>query len=365
MNPLLLDQQLQDFSSNAHAPQVDTHERFEACYEVPNRHPELSFEDGNLAVLCGHQYFLIHRSILSHHSSVLAKLTESIAKEDVSQSLEGRPILRLPHAPDEVYILLRYIYGLSEYSETNDFRVLAILLTLATKYKIESLRAKALKQILVSWPTTLAQWDIREKHSGNVAGIYLSRPMLPHPSMVVALAREAGAPELLPAAFYDLSRRLPSELATDHFDPDTGRSYGLSSQDLFRIFRGKEQAARYFSTFIVKELEGRVPAEFCHNRNELQPSRKRRCQMAFEAVTYSLIRDVNGLVLNRNSDPLFAILDSLLMQTREDAPGTENKTAMRACEACRIDFTTIVEAVREEFWRKLPDWFDLEVPNWV
>lgn len=183
--------------------------------------------------------------------------------------------------------------------------------------------------------------------------------------MIIDLAREAGAPELLPSAFYDLSRSLPSQLAAEHIDPSTGRAYSLSNHDLFRIFRGKEQAARYFSTFIVKELEGRVPAEFCHNRNEVQPSRKRRCQMAFEAVTYSLIRDVNGLVLNRNSDPLFAINDSLLMQTREDAPGTENKAAIRACEACRMDFGAIVEAVREDFWHKLPEWFDLEVPNWV
>ena len=186
-----------------------------------------------------------------------------------------------------------------------------------------------------------------------------------HDRVMIALAREADAPELLPSAFYDLSRYLPSQLATDYTDPDTGRVYSLSNNDLFRVFRGKEQAARYYSTFIVKELEGRMPAEFCHNRNELHPSRKRRCQMAFEAVTYSLIRDVNGLVLNRNSDPLFAINDSLLMQTREDSPGAENKAAIRACEACRMDFGAVVGAVREEFWHKLPEWFDLVVPYWI
>lgn len=193
---------------------------------------------------------------------------------------------------------------------------------------------------------------------------YEKRTLANDRSAVIALAREAEIPQLLPSAFYDLSRYLPSQLAIDYTDPDTNRTYTLSNNDLFRVYRGKEQAARYFSTFIVKELEGRTPSEFCHNRQELQPSRKRRCQMAFEAVTYSLLRDINGLVLNRNSDPLFAIADSLLMQTREDAPGTENKTTMRACEACRMDFGATVNEVRLEFWNKLPEWFDLEVPNW-
>ena len=183
--------------------------------------------------------------------------------------------------------------------------------------------------------------------------------------MIITLARETNALELLPSAFYDLSRFIPSELVNDHTDPSTGKTYSLSDNDLFRAFRGKEQAARYFSTFIVKELEGRTPSEFCYHRHELQPTRKRRCQMAFEAVTYSLIRDVNGLVMNRNLDPLYAIADSLLMQTREDAPGVENAATIRACEACRMDFGAIVDAVRNEFWHKLPEWFELEVPNWA
>lgn len=183
-------------------------------------------------------------------------------------------------------------------------------------------------------------------------------------SLVIALAREANAPELLPAAFYDLSRYLPSQLAAGHTDTTTSITHHLSSEDLFKVFRGKEQAARYFSTFIVKELEGRAASEFCANRHELQPARKRRCQIAFEAVTYSLVQDINGLVLNRNSDPLFAITDSLFMQTRGDVPGTENKAAIRTCEACRHEYVVLVENVREELWRRLPEWFELDVQNW-
>lgn len=149
-----------------------------------------------------------------------------------------------------------------------------------------------------------------------------------------------------------------------HITPD-GKHYRLDIDDLCRVLRGKEQAARFFSTFIVTELEGRSPSQLCVYRNEVQPARKRACQMAYEAVTFELIRDVNGMVCNRNSDPLFSILESMAMQTRGDQPGVENKVAYRACEACRLEYGVVVAAARDEFWRHLPAWFDLEVKAWA
>lgn len=183
-------------------------------------------------------------------------------------------------------------------------------------------------------------------------------------SLLIKLAREIGAPQLLPSAFYDLSRYLPTQLVEGHLASD-GTHYSLNHEDLCRALRGKEQAARYFSTFIVAELEGRSPSHLCVHRHEVQPSTRRACQMAFEAVTFELIRDVNGMVCNRNTDPLFSIGESLAMQTREDSPGMENKAAYRACEACRLDFGAVVGAAREEFWRQLPAWFELEVKSWA
>ena len=139
----------------------------------------------------------------------------------------------------------------------------------------------------------------------------------------------------------------------------------LPTADLMQVLRGKEQAARFFSTFIVNELEGRSPSQWCVHRHDSHPAVKRACQIAFEAITFELIRDVNGMVCNRNSDPLFAIADSFAMQTREDTPGVENRALYRACEACRLEYGAVVDAVREDFWRRLPEWFGLEVDvNW-
>lgn len=182
---------------------------------------------------------------------------------------------------------------------------------------------------------------------------------------MISIAREVDAPELLPSAFYDLSRYLPSQISNGYKDPVASAVHRLSQDDIFRVFRGKEQTARYFSTFIANDLEARVPSKYCLHRNDVIPSRKRTCQTAFETITVSILRDTNGMLLNHNTDPLFAIADSLAMQTKEDAPGLENNSAYRACEACRLEYGAVIQAVREEFWRRLPDWFDLSVSNWV
>jgi hypothetical protein len=182
--------------------------------------------------------------------------------------------------------------------------------------------------------------------------------------LLIELAREINAPELLPSAFYDFSRYAPSHAAVGYCDPETSELHQLSRDDLLNLLRGREHASRFLSTFIVNELEARAPSEWCINRNEEGLALQRACQVAFEAITFELLSDVGGVFCKRSSDPLYAIVDSELMQTRYDVPGTENKNGFRACEACRGEFGAVVDAAREELWGKLPLWFGVEVENW-
>lgn len=69
-----------------------------------------------------------------------------------------------------------------------DFSVTSALLKLATVYKIENLRDELLRRLGQSWPTTLAQWEIREKSVVNEEGVYAPRPKLPHPMCVLNLS---------------------------------------------------------------------------------------------------------------------------------------------------------------------------------
>lgn len=162
---------------------------------------------------------------------------------------------------------------------------------------------------------------------------------------------------------YDLSRSAPSEAATGVFNAQLGDYIRLDENDLLCVLRGREHAARYFSTFIVNELEGRTPSAWCLRRNDPSPIAKRTCQMAFEAITFELLRDINGIISHRTSDPLYAMSDAEAMQTRESVPD-DNPPTMRTCEICRAEFSSAVLTAKEDFWRKLPLWFSVDVSKW-
>lgn len=162
---------------------------------------------------------------------------------------------------------------------------------------------------------------------------------------------------------YDLSRYAPSEAATGIFDAQLGDCDRLDESDLHCVFRGREHAARYFSTFIVNELEGRSPATWCLRRNDPNPLVKRACQIAFEVITFELLRDINGVISHRTSDPLYAMSSADAMQTRESFPD-DGPSTMRTCEICRAEFSSVVLAAKEDFWNNLPLWFGVDVPMW-
>ena len=181
-----------------------------------------------------------------------------------------------------------------------------------------------------------------------------SLTLFPLGRQVAKLAQEVHAPGLLLSALYDLSRNTPSRIASgmqSNHDPSVRHS--LSQEDLFRALRGREIASRFLSTFIVKELEGRRPSHTC--------TRPQNCRMAFECVMFDLLRDVNGLLCNRNSDVLFAIAECAGMLATE---GTRTDGRFFVCRWCHAEFCDVVERARAEVWASLPTWFNVEVDEW-
>src|ERR1700683_5356731 len=97
-----------DFSTNRHAAKPQE-------IEVSTRHPDICFDDGNLAVLSGSYYFLVHQGVLSRRSDTLKKLVDFSEGENV-QFLEGRPVLHLQDSPDDMSRFLQALYdGMYEY----------------------------------------------------------------------------------------------------------------------------------------------------------------------------------------------------------------------------------------------------------
>lgn len=107
-----------DFSSNAHSPHLDSDSGANrpTAFEVPSRHPDFCFDDGSVAILCGHQYFLVHQSILALHSSVFKKMVDASVADGTCHLIEGRLALQLPHMPNEMLLFLKAIYGYGYFS---------------------------------------------------------------------------------------------------------------------------------------------------------------------------------------------------------------------------------------------------------
>ncbi|GLB45083.1 hypothetical protein LshimejAT787_1901610 [Lyophyllum shimeji] len=331
----------------------------------PSRHPDLCFNDGNLAVLTGGHYFLVHQGLLCRHSAPLSRVIGALESKQ-TRYIEGRLVLELSEASNDVYYFLLALYdGISALKyDLNDFGVVSAILQMATTFEVKHLRNDLLRGLSNAWPDNLAQWDVRERNSTSMAGVYEPRKTIPHPILVINLARAVNAPDLLPAAFYDLSRNSPSDCAAGYACPLTSKTHQLSDADLLSLLRGKEHASRFLSTFIVNELEGRELSASCAHRMELDPARRRVCQSAFEAITFEILRDINGTVCPRSSDPLFAIMDAEMMQTREDPHGRPS-SFLRACEFCRSEFGAAVDLAREEFWQRLPIWFGVDPQVWA
>lgn len=176
------------------------------------------------------------------------------------------------------------------------------------------------------------------------------------------LAREVDAIELIPAAFYDLCRLLPSVVASGYADPFDITCHRLTSSDLVLLLQGREAASRFFSTFIVNELENRRASETCFNRRQQDPSQRRLCTGAFQLITFELLQDVNGLVTGRIADPLFAMQEVLNLQADPGTP--ESRNMFRACDSCRHELVLSVHSARIKFWDSLPEWFGVEVTHW-
>lgn len=89
---------MDDFSTNRHEISLPT---------TPARHPDLSFPDGNLAVLTGAVYFLVHNGLLCRHSVPLQQATKVL---DLRIQLEGRPVLQLPDSSQDMCHFLSALY---------------------------------------------------------------------------------------------------------------------------------------------------------------------------------------------------------------------------------------------------------------
>jgi hypothetical protein len=82
-------------------------------------------------------------------------------------------------------------------------------LKLATKYQVDALRDQIIKHLERDWPSTIDDWDRvdDETHKKQLAVLQSLDGVVPDPVYAILLARPCDVPQILPTAFYVLSRQ--------------------------------------------------------------------------------------------------------------------------------------------------------------
>ncbi|KAJ7029766.1 hypothetical protein C8F04DRAFT_1115814 [Mycena alexandri] len=329
---------------------------------------ELWFLDGNVVIIASSVAFKVHRGQLRRHSEVFDDLF-SIPQPKDQDLYDGCPWVEVYDCPSDVLYFLKALYdGL--YFQTlraNDFPAVAAVLRLSTKYLVEHLCQHCMTRLNIDWPSTLVGWDQREQAATDSLGHYTPRASCPHPILVIDLALDLGLSSLLPAAMYDLARYGPSKIMAGTPAPPLSfpsecaaarKPTTLSPRLLIASYRGREAAQRYLADFVIKELQGRAPAPDCMYLEEDIPSRM--CRESFYFIMLNVLRSVGGIACGRDADPLFTLVQAMDMLSRTDFSDGHRQCGLRLCHPCKVDFANSATRAREEVWRLLPTWFELE-----
>lgn len=235
------------------------------------------------------------------------------------------------------------------------------VLALAKKYGIEHLRQRIVAHFEADWPQSLWQWDRLEAeiramvetwHEEHwcAANLKYVDDHLPEPASAIRLARDCDIPNILPAAFYHLSRlsihndRLSARVAQHEGKADLFGLEGLldgqrtadwnilSSADYICLLKGRAR----LSTF-SRELFGAVSISSRQHSESVDP-----CCLPQQLA---LIRNA----CDRSPD----ILETLRRYS-EWGHVREKEVCSMCCAYVRKE----LRGFRRAIWNKLPEFFE-------
>ncbi|KAI9068621.1 hypothetical protein FKP32DRAFT_1587539 [Trametes sanguinea] len=340
------------------------------------QHPEFWFSDGSLVLRAHQTLFRIHTSQLCRKSLFFRDLftlpqpLHASGRED--ERIDGCPVLDLHDPPEDVANLVRVIYDGPNFTNNDreDFVSVSGVLRLAHKYLVdENIRLKVLEHLRAAWPSTFRGWDAREDiarafeiETGSMRG-----HRFPNAITVINLAREIGADDLLPSAFYDLSRysyaqiyepSIGDPLHPTSSPPNTSLSHTLLPADMQRLALGKETAQHAITT-LIQNMEY-ASSDPQHHRLMHRRSRSATNALAPCVTPAACRKDLSELVelakqhylMDRErgyTDPLYVAEELGQLKSAEFSD----------CAACARDLEAWAARERERLWKAIPDWFRL------
>ncbi|KZS99886.1 uncharacterized protein LAESUDRAFT_688821 [Laetiporus sulphureus 93-53] len=341
------------------------------------RHRDFWFCDGSVVLRAENTLFRVHTSLLSRKSqffSDLFSMPQPAVPGENDEMLDGCPLLVLDDSAEDAANLLKALYDGPCFGKNDreDFCVVSGVLRLSTKYFVDHLREKALAHLRVAWPSTLKGWDAREDlarayecQSGSHRG-----HLYPSPVAIINLAREIHAPELLPSAFYDLSRYHYAQI----FEPAEEeplraqpRAYTLSTTDIQKLTLGKESSQNAVGTLIQSmgsdiHREERTYGHLSHCTMASCTHHRRRSSGNVCVSVAACRKDFSELVDLATQHYLFdrerGCTDPLYVA---EELGQLKSAEFSECKACARALEKWAARERERIWKLIPMWFRLDL----
>lgn len=332
------------------------------------RHSDLWFDDGSVICRAENMLFRVHISQLARHSICFQDMfmlpQPECSRLEASMLVdEGKfsgprmiPIVYLYDKAEDVGNLLTALYDGPNFgnNDRDDFQVVSGILRLATKYLIDSLRAKALAHLHVAWPLDLKAWDAREDvlRSYEVDGFSCGH-RYPHPFALINLAREIDAPSLLPSAFYDISRLSFTQILETNNDEPVSLER-LSMADMQRLCLGKE-AMQHTITALIRNMG---TGSYIRQQSTAHSQFRKASSMCLSVAACR--KDITELVDLATQHYLFdrerGYADPLYVA---EELGQLKSAEFSECKACAKLLESWAAREREKIWRMIPHWFRL------
>ncbi|TDL17684.1 hypothetical protein BD410DRAFT_794159 [Rickenella mellea] len=327
-------------------------------------HPTLYLPTGDVVLSAttarkARLFFRIHIFMLARQSPVFQDMFTFVGQNDL---YEDTPHIHMEDNARDLEGLLQVLYDptvlpYKHHDPNTPVRVLGVL-KLATKYQFDTLRERIVNHFQADWPRTLYEWDASEAlvevMDGQVeaGGPYLD-DMMPEPGAAIQLARQCDIPQILPAAFYHLSRlsmkqdwdecRNGGEASVYLVSSErTARWYLLSREDFRCLLAGREALHQ----FVLESPQLRIiePSQHC-----LFPANCRH-----RRVDVWKMLEVDYL---KGTDPLGTL-------RKYCASKYSDKGFKELCAECYQDIRAQLREVRVKLWNRLPEFFSLsEVHN--
>ncbi|KAJ6475069.1 hypothetical protein C8R47DRAFT_702824 [Mycena vitilis] len=288
------------------------------------------FHDGNIILMTETTAFKVYKGMVAQHSSILQDKFENAFTQ-----VEGCPAVQLDDCTTDLSNFLTVIHGCDrsfQLRSMREFMALVGVLRIATKYRADILRQRALLPLQRIYPTKLSEWD--EAFESNSMIWHLDGVT------VINVARELCALSILPAAMAFLAN---SSLAQEAFGVSI-----MQTQPL-RFAPGLLSAEDLKAYALMKEYNhGSIASTLKFIRE--QGERRRSCagvhvdgcSSKFTAVFMTLA------VVAATSEapagyPSFAITVQGVLQREE------------LCGSCRDRVDVGLDRRRRAWWRGLPE----------